>query len=92
MSVKEWEDKWLADPMAAKVSGEHGEHVESDPEFTPLIRPDGGRTLCKCKRCTIIRIKKRRASRFPMTKCPGCGELFFSIYKICQECRAKVLE
>lgn len=81
-SLSEWEESMLASPLANKVSGEDTEHVESDPEYLP-----NRRGKCRCQRCIIIRIKKRRAFRFPMTKCPGCGKLFFSIFTLCEQCR-----
>lgn len=85
-TIREWEDEMLALPLAGRVSGEHEEHGPESPEFNALHRPDGG-MMCRCDRCRIIRIKRRRAFRFPMTKCPGCGELFFSIYTRCEKCR-----
>ena len=83
--ITEWEDKMLATPLAGKVSSEHDEHKAGDAEFVPP--GDNYRNDCMCKRCVIIRIKKRRAFRFPMTKCCVCGKLIFSLYKACEECR-----
>ncbi len=82
-NIEEWEDDMLSRPTAGKVSGEHDEHQQQDAEFV------GGSITgkCWCERCIIIRIKKRRAFRFPMKKCPICGELFFSIYDRCDACR-----
>lgn len=77
-TVTEWEDEMLALPVASSISGEHEEHLTPDQE--------GGR--CLCTRCLIIRIKRRRAFRFPMTKCPSCGELFTSLlHQTCERCR-----
>lgn len=87
MSVQEWEDKMLADPIAGKVSGEHDEHVPGDDEYNPITDDITGATRCRCKRCIIIRIKRRRAFSFTRFKCKQCGELYVGIYTMCAKCR-----
>ncbi len=89
MTVKEWEDKMLALPLAGKVSGEDEEHSATDPEYrtssNPVLAAEHQR--CLCDRCKIVRIKKRRTSSFPRSKCPACGELHVSIFETCNKCR-----
>lgn len=86
MNMKEWEDKILSSPLAGKVSGEHDEHIEKDEGYQENVRPNGTK-YCKCERCVIIRIKRRRALRFPKHKCTVCGELHFSLFGVCEKCR-----
>lgn len=81
---KEWEDELLATPLAGRVSGEHDEHQDGDLDFQP-----NGMGKCRCKRCLIIRIKKRRAFKFPRRKCPNCGVLYFGILTVCASCHEK---
>jgi len=82
-NVEEWEDHMLALPIAGKISGEHDEHQPGDPEFIEHTILLG---KCKCDRCRIIRIKRRRAFRFPRRKCPECGNLFVSLFEVCDDC------
>ncbi len=83
MTNKEYEEKLLALPIANQISGEHEEHTSNDPEFAP-----NEINRCKCDRCKIIRLKRMKALRFPRTKCK-CGNLFTSIFSVCNECRNK---
>lgn len=86
MTMKEWEDSLLSKPIASRISGEHDEHKPGDKEFVERIRPDGI-VNCGCQRCIIIRIKRRRAFKFPRRKCDKCGELYFGIFTICSNCQ-----
>ena len=86
MTPKEWEERMLSLPIAGKVSSEHDVHTKEDPEFQPLA---SNPHICRCDRCKIIRIKKRRAFRFPRTKCKNCGELFTSLFNVCDKCNTQ---
>ncbi len=85
-TVTEWENEVLSKPLASKVSGEHDLHTSDNTEYVPRIRLDRVE-YCGCEQCVIIRIKRRRAFRFPMKKCENCGQLCFSLFTICKECR-----
>ena len=80
-----WEDSLLALPLAGKVSGEHEEHSCDDAEF---VRSPTTWQVSLSAIVSIIRIKRRRAFRFPATNCPECGELFISAFwDKCEKCR-----
>lgn len=86
MTMKEYEDRMLSLPEARSISGEHDEHKPGDPDFVWCVELDLSRK-CMCKRCKIIRIKKRKTRLFPRFKCADCGDLFGpSIYKFCDKC------
>lgn len=87
-NVEEWENKMLALPLARQVSGEHDQHKHGDPDYLPWFDEFGAETgRCKCDRCNIIRIKQRRAFKFPRVKCAKCGALFFALFSdVCEEC------
>lgn len=87
MSVEDWENRMLSLPEASAISGEHDEHQPGVAEFVPHRDPMSDK--CSCARCKIIRIKRRRAFRFPRRKCPNCGELFFSLFDLCANCRGE---
>lgn len=93
MTVEEWENGMLSLPIAGQVSGEHEEHQRSDVGFVPYPPPTFELTgKCRCDRCKIIRIKRRRAIRFPRTKCSNCGNLFVALFvdefnPLCKECQ-----
>lgn len=73
----EYEEYLLNLPIASQISGEHEEH--------PVI--NGAK--CLCIGCRIIRVKKRKTFRFTRSNCPGCQELFTSIFPLCDKCRKK---
>ncbi len=99
MKTIPWEAKMLALPIASKVSGEHDEHTPQDPEFVEMVIPETTvhgihfpeehTGKCRCDRCMIIRIKRRRTRLWAQSKCPGCGELFSSIFTHCKKCITK---
>lgn len=89
MTSKEYEERLLSLPIAPGISSEHDEHKEGEAGYVPLIDPFYNQPTgrCKCDRCKIIRIKRMKAFRFPMTKCKGCGELFAAIWGVyCEKC------
>lgn len=86
-TVEEWEDELLSLPLANSVSGEHEVHT---PDQMGYVAPTdswlAAKGYCACKRCWVIRIKRRRAFRFSRSKCPGCGTLFTSLFTHCGKC------
>lgn len=94
MSVEDYDKRMLALPIARKVSGEDEEHTPNDPDYSPIPNSATvrGHDACGCDRCRVIRIKQRKASLFPQTKCVNCGDLFVALLVDAYEPRCKTCQ